>query len=79
MAAAFDFEDPRRFAHLVVDEQVTLLGFGSLVSEVSARKSFALTNFRFGTVTGYQRLFSRADWINIDWGDARTPTGIPDT
>jgi hypothetical protein len=68
-------DDPERFAHLVQDGQITLLGFGSLVSEVSARKSFALTDFRLGTVSGYARCFNRADWINMDWGDGRTPTG----
>ena len=52
-----------------------MLGFGSLVNEISASKSFALSNFRQGTVRGFRRVFSRADWINIDWGDARTCTG----
>ena len=54
---------------------ITLLGFGSLVSEVSARQSFDFVNFRLGTCVGAQRIFNRADWINIEWGDACRETG----
>jgi len=46
-----------------------------LVSEVSARKSFPFENFRFGTIVGYTRIFNRADWINLQWGDSRLSTG----
>ena len=69
------FLEPDRFSHLTKDGNVTLLGFGSLVSEKSARASFQFQNFRYGTVTGFRRIFNRADWINIDWGDARIVTG----
>lgn len=69
------FLDPNHFSHLVKDGKVTLLGFGSLVSEESARQSFEFENFRFGTVQGFRRIFNRADWINIDWGDSRLTTG----
>ena len=60
------------FAHLMDAETglITLLGFGSLVSEISARQSFEFKNFRLGTCIGAQRIFNRADWINIDWGEA---------
>lgn len=66
---------PEHFWHLARGGRVTVLGFGSLVSEASARESFELANFRLGTAAGVQRLFGRADWINIDWGDARVATG----
>lgn len=65
---------PERFAHLARDGLVTVLGFGSLVSEASARESFDFINFRLGTVMGVQRIFNRADWINIDNADARVST-----
>ena len=67
--------EPRHFSHLVRGGVVTLLGFGSLVSKTSASKSFAFKNFRIGSITGYQRIFNRSDWINYTWGDSRAETG----
>jgi hypothetical protein len=67
--------EPRHFSHLVRDGTVTLLGFGSLVSQSSASRSFAFKNFRIGSITGYQRIFNRSDWINYTWGHSRVETG----
>lgn len=67
--------EPRHFSHLVNGGVVTLLGFGSLVSKASASKSFAFKNFRIGSITGYQRIFNRSDWINYTWGHSRVETG----
>jgi hypothetical protein len=68
-------DQPNHFAHLIVDGFITILGFGSLVSESSAKMSFELTNFRLGSITGYRRVFNRSDWINISLGLARIETG----
>ena len=48
----------------------TLVGIGSLVSEASARNSFAFTNFRIGEVAGWRRCFNQANWVNVrhGWG-----------
>jgi len=67
--------EPSDFAHLVKNGKVTILGFGSLVSEKSARGSFDFDHFRFATVEGYARIFNQASWINISWGDAKVPSG----
>ena len=50
----------------------TLVGIGSLVSEASARNSFAFSNFRIGEVTGWRRCFNQANWVNVQhgWGSA---------
>eukprot|EP00747_Dinoflagellata_sp_TGD_P136628 gnl/TRDRNA2_/TRDRNA2_175579_c7_seq11.p1 gnl/TRDRNA2_/TRDRNA2_175579_c7~~gnl/TRDRNA2_/TRDRNA2_175579_c7_seq11.p1 ORF type:complete len:263 (-),score=45.94 gnl/TRDRNA2_/TRDRNA2_175579_c7_seq11:747-1535(-) len=53
----------------------TLAGVGSLVSESSARKSFAFSNFRLGEVRGWRRSFNQANWVNISRGLARPETG----
>lgn len=42
----------------------TLAGIGSLVSEASARQSFAFTNFRIGEIRGWRRAFNQANWVN---------------
>ena len=47
------------FAHLATAGKVTLCGFGSLVSEESASKSFSFTNFRRGIVRNYVRTFNK--------------------
>ena len=67
--------EPRHFSHLAHDGTVTLLGFGSLVDKSSAGKSFSFKNFRLGSITGYQRIFNRSDWININNGISRVETG----
>lgn len=67
--------EPRHFSHLVHAGSITLLGFGSLVSKSSASASFAFKNFRIGSITGYQRIFNRSDWVNYTWGDSRVETG----
>jgi hypothetical protein len=72
----FRVDDTRAYSHLVrPDGLITLVGFGSLVSRASAEQSFALTNFRLGTVRGFRRVWSQASWVNISWGDAREETG----
>jgi hypothetical protein len=58
--------EPRHFSHLVHAGSITLLGFGSLVSKSSASASFAFKHFRIGSITGYQRIFNRSDWINCN-------------
>jgi len=65
---------PDYFEHLVKNGTVTIMGFGSLVNEASASESFELTNFRLGTVRGFQRIFNLADWYSIATGDARVAT-----
>ena len=46
----------------------TLVGIGSLVSEDSARNSFAFTNFRIGEIAGWRRCFNQANWVNVEHG-----------
>ena len=46
----------------------TLVGIGSLVSEASARQSFAFRNFRIGEVCGWRRAFNQANWVNVQHG-----------
>ena len=49
----------------------TLAGIGSLVSERSARSSFAFSNFRIGEIRGWRRAFNQNNWVNVQcgWGD----------
>ncbi|CAE8612331.1 unnamed protein product [Polarella glacialis] len=65
---------PSDFEHLSKDGFVTIIGFGSLVSEASVRGSFDIKNFRYGTAFGTTRIFNRASWKTIEFGSARTPT-----
>jgi hypothetical protein len=67
--------EPQHFSHLACAGKVTLLGFGSLVSKSSAARSFRFSNFRVGSISGYQRIFNRSDWINYTWGHSRAETG----
>ena len=46
----------------------TLAGIGSLVSEASAVRSFAFSNFRIGEVHGWRRAFNQANWVNVEQG-----------
>ena len=50
---------------------VTLAGIGSLVSERSARSSFAFSNFRIGEIRGWRRAFNQNNWVNVQcgWGE----------
>jgi len=44
--------------HALNAKPITLIGFGSLLSETSSRTTFPqLVNFRLGRVQGYRRLF----------------------
>lgn len=54
----------------------TLAGVGSLVSEASALRSFAFTNFRIGEVRGWRRAFNQANWVNVEcgWGSTAKHT-----
>ena len=46
------------------DDKITILGFGSLLSERSSRMTFPeLTNFRLGRVPNYRRVFGHATSI----------------
>lgn len=59
------------------DEQsfVTILGFGSLLSETSSRLTFPdLKNFRLGRVPGYRRVFAHPASIFFQRGIADLPT-----
>ncbi|CAE8636353.1 unnamed protein product, partial [Polarella glacialis] len=69
-----DGYEPEDFAHLIKDGRITILGFGSLVSEASVSNSFDISNFRYGNVVRLQRIFNRASWKTIEMGRARTPT-----
>eukprot|EP01135_Chromosphaera_perkinsii_P011185 Nk52_evm12s2356 gene=Nk52_evmTU12s2356 len=47
----------------------TIIGFGSLLSESSARTSFPnLSNFRLGSVKGYRRVYNHVGLIFIEKG-----------
>ena len=48
--------------------RTTLIGVGSLMSEASARSSFALTDFRGGEVAGWERVFNLVSMTNIKRG-----------
>ena len=54
----------------------TLAGIGSLVSEASARHSFAFTNFRIAEIRGWRRAFNQANWVNVQhgWGAVAADT-----
>lgn len=61
--------------HLLHGTQLTLIGFGSLLSETSSRTTFPhLTNFRLGRVTGYRRLFRHPAAIFFERGIAHRDT-----
>jgi hypothetical protein len=68
--------DIATYAELFNSEgRITIIGFGSLVSEASARKSFEFSNFRWGQVKGWARIFNLASCRLIDIGDVRYSTG----
>lgn len=57
-------------------ELLTIAGFGSLLSEISARSTFPeLSNFRLARVSGYRRVFAHACDIFFERGIARPETG----
>jgi len=64
------------FADVICENKLlTVAGFGSLLSETSARLTFpGLQNFRLGHVSGYRRLFSHGCSIFFDRGIARPKT-----
>ena len=58
------------------DSMFTIAGFGSLLSESSARSTFPdLLNFRLARVDGYRRVFAHACDIFFERGIARPETG----
>lgn len=62
----------------VQDEQgvISVAGFGSLLSECSARSTFPdLHNFRAGKVKGYRRIFAHTASVFFQRGIARLETG----
>lgn len=76
----------QRLFHQPSPTMSTLVGFGSLVSESSARDSFEFDNFRIGEVRGWRRSFCQANWINampsrgwgsVDNGDTAALAMIP--
>ncbi len=64
------------FADVICDGNLlTVAGFGSLLSETSARSTFPeLQNFRMGHVSGYRRVFAHACDIFFERGIARPET-----
>lgn len=64
------------FADVICENNLlTVAGFGSLLSETSARSTFPeLQNFRLGHVSGYRRLFGHGCSIFFDRGIARPET-----
>lgn len=65
-----DFE-----AVICEDNLLTVAGFGSLLSEMSARSTFPdLKNFRMGHVGGYRRVFAHACDIFFERGIANPET-----
>lgn len=57
------------------NSQVSILGFGSLLSEKSARITFPdLTAFRLCRVHNYRRVFGHPGWIFFQWGFANIET-----
>lgn len=59
-------------------ETLTIIGFGSLLSEASARRTTPrLTNYRLVTVTGYRRIFNKAGIVFISrFGASRDDRAI---
>jgi len=56
-------------------KEVTIVGYGSLLSEKSARTSFPnLKNFRSGVVKGYRRVFNKVGIVFIENGLANWET-----
>ena len=52
------------------DDTITILGFGSLLSEQSSRTTFPdLTNFRLGRVRNYRRVFGHPASIFFQRGE----------
>jgi hypothetical protein len=57
------------------EEMITILGFGSLLSERSSRRTFPeLQNFRLGRVPNYRRVFAHPASIFIQLGIANLET-----
>jgi hypothetical protein len=57
------------------NDRITILGFGSLLSERSARITFpALANFRLARVRNYRRIFAHATSIFLQRGIAHLPS-----
>ena len=64
------------FGEIICDNNMmTIAGFGSLLSETSARSTFPeLENFRLGRIDGFRRVFAHACAIFFDRGIARMET-----
>eukprot|EP00899_Mesostigma_viride_P001968 jgi/Mesvir1/11772/Mv00139-RA.1 len=63
------------FADVIVDDQVSIAGFGSLLSERSARFTFPdLKNFRQGRLRGFRRVFGHVAPVFIKRGIANLST-----
>ncbi|XP_058758015.1 uncharacterized protein LOC131631239 [Vicia villosa] len=61
-----------------VDGYISICGYGSLLSEKSARSTFPnLTNFRTARLTGFRRLFSVVGAFFFTHGIANPKTQIP--
>ncbi|XP_024030004.1 uncharacterized protein LOC21388715 isoform X2 [Morus notabilis] len=60
------------------DGRISICGFGSLLSERSARSSFPeLTDFRVARLNGFQRVFAHVAPIFFERGIAKPETKIP--
>eukprot|EP00252_Welwitschia_mirabilis_P016630 TRINITY_DN3676_c0_g1_i1.p1 TRINITY_DN3676_c0_g1~~TRINITY_DN3676_c0_g1_i1.p1 ORF type:complete len:214 (+),score=24.13 TRINITY_DN3676_c0_g1_i1:164-805(+) len=61
------------------DGCISICGFGSLLSEKSAKSTFPdLRNFRIGALRGFRRVFAHTAPIFFERGIARPETGVPD-
>ncbi|XP_061349205.1 uncharacterized protein LOC133294534 isoform X3 [Gastrolobium bilobum] len=59
MAMSVDLNDVSDFEALASDVYISICGYGSLLSETSARSTFPdLVNFRIAKLTGFRRVFT---------------------
>ncbi|XP_047959171.1 uncharacterized protein LOC125204529 [Salvia hispanica] len=72
----FELKDKSDFDQIVsADELVSVCGFGSLLSERSARSTFPdLINFRIAKLNGFRRVFAHAAPIFFERGIAKPET-----
>ncbi|XP_014507090.1 uncharacterized protein LOC106766839 isoform X2 [Vigna radiata var. radiata] len=65
-------------ALLSADDYISICGYGSLLSERSARSTFPnLVNFRIARLTGFRRLFNAVGALFFTHGVANIKTEIP--
>lgn len=70
-----ELKDAGSFAEIAEAGMVSVVGFGSLISEKSARYTFPdLKNFRLGRIRNYRRVFAHVAPIFLERGIARLDT-----